>query len=89
MFNRIFILFILCIYIFHDKIICQAESGSVPKQNPRPTQVTVSGNHPDAIGNKSTVIYDNTKNIDLRSFNRPIKILSRTSLTKSTNMPKL
>jgi len=44
-----------------------------PKQNPNPIQVTVSGNHPDAISNKSTVIFDNTKNIDLRSYERPIK----------------
>ena len=44
-----------------------------PKQNPNPVQVTVSGNHPDAISNKSTVIFDNTKNIDLRSYERPIK----------------
>ena len=36
-------------------------------------QVTVSGNHPDAINDEPTIIYDNTKNIDLRSNNRPIK----------------
>ena len=38
-----------------------------------PVQVIVSGNHPDAIENRSTVIFDNTKNVDLRSYERPIK----------------
>ena len=47
--------------------------GVAPKKNPNPVQVTVSGNHPDALNNESTVIFDNTKNIDLRSYNRPIK----------------
>ena len=47
--------------------------GVAPKNNPNPVQVTVSGNHPDALNNESTVIFDNTKNIDLRSNNRPIK----------------
>ena len=47
--------------------------GVAPKNNPNPVQVTVSGNHPDALNNESTVIFDNTKNIDLRSYNRPIK----------------
>ena len=47
--------------------------GVAPKKNPNPVQVTVSGNHPDAINNESTIIFDNTKNIDLRSYNRPIK----------------
>ena len=50
----------------------QSEEVS-PKKIPNPVQVTVSGNHPDALNNKSTVIFDNTKNIDLRSYNRPIK----------------
>ena len=50
----------------------QAE-GVAPEKNPNPVQVTVSGNHPDALNNESTVIFDNTKNIDLRSYNRPIK----------------
>ena len=44
-----------------------------PQKISNRVQVTVSGNHPDAIGNKPTIIYDNTKNIDLRSNNRPIK----------------
>ena len=44
-----------------------------PKKIPNPVQVTVSANHPDALDNESTVIFDNTKNIDLRSYNRPIK----------------
>ena len=47
--------------------------GVAPKKDPNPVQVTVSGNHPDALNNESTVIFDNTKNIDLRSYNRPIK----------------
>ena len=47
--------------------------GVVPKKKPTPVQVTVSGNHPDALNNESTVIFDNTKNVDLRSYNRPIK----------------
>ena len=47
--------------------------GVAPKKNPNPVQVTVSGNHPDALNDESTVIFDNTKNIDLRSYNRPIK----------------
>ena len=47
--------------------------GVAPKKDPNPIQVTVSGNHPDALNNESTVIFDNTKNIDLRSYNRPIK----------------
>ena len=47
--------------------------GVAPKNNPNPVQVTVSGNHPDALNNESTIIFDNTKNIDLRSYNRPIK----------------
>ena len=50
------------------------QSGVVaPQKKPNPVQVTVSGNHPDALDNESTVIFDNTKNIDLRSYNRPIK----------------
>ena len=62
--------------VFTLSIVCclfgQSE-GVAPKKDPNPVQVTVSGNHPDAIGNKPTIIYDNTKNIDLRSNNRPIK----------------
>jgi hypothetical protein len=49
------------------------EEVAVPQKVSNRVQVTVSGNHPDAIGNKPTIIYDNTKNIDLRSNNRPIK----------------
>ena len=63
----ILVIIIICFDIF-------GQSAAVaPKQNPNPVQVTVSGNHPDAIANKSTVIFDNTKNIDLRSYERPIK----------------
>ena len=60
------------IIIIWCDIFGQSEAVA-PKQNPNPVQVTVSGNHPDAIANKSTVIFDNTKNIDLRSYERPIK----------------
>ena len=62
--------------VFTLSIVCclfgQSE-GVAPKKDPNPIQVTVSGNHPDALNNESTVIFDNTKNIDLRSYNRPIK----------------
>ena len=58
-------------------IICTDINGQSkavsPRPNPNPVQVTVSGNHPDAINNASTVIFDNTKNIDMRSYDRPIK----------------
>ena len=40
-----------------------------------PVQVIVSGNHPDAVGNGATIIYDNRRGIDLRSFERPIKTI--------------
>ena len=63
---------ILVIIIIWFDIFGQSKAVA-PKQNPNPVQVTVSGNHPDAIANKSTVIFDNTKNIDLRSYERPIK----------------
>ena len=63
---------ILVIIIIWFDIFGQS-TAVAPKKNPNPIQVTVSGNHPDAIANKSTVIFDNTKNIDLRSYERPIK----------------
>ena len=63
---------ILVIIIIWFDIFGQSDAVA-PKQNPNPVQDTVSGNHPDAIANKSTVIFDNTKNIDLRSYERPIK----------------
>ena len=40
-----------------------------------PVQVIVSGNHPDAVENGATIIYDNRRGIDLRSFERPIKTI--------------
>ena len=62
--------------VFTLSLVCclfgQSE-GMAPKKDPNPVQVTVSGNHPDALNNESTIIFDNTKNIDLRSYNRPIK----------------
>ena len=54
-------------------VFAQSDNSVTPKEFPNRVQVTVSGNHPDAIDNKSTVIFDNTKNIDLRTNNRPIK----------------
>ena len=63
---KVFILSLVCC------LFGQSE-GVAPKKDPNPVQVTVSGNHPDALNNESTVIFDNTKNIDLRSYNRPIK----------------
>ena len=55
-----------CLAISQSEVI-------VPEKISNRVQITVSGNHPDAIDNKPTIIYDNTKNIDLRSNNRPIK----------------
>ena len=63
---------IFILLAFNYRLLCQS-SEVAPKQNPFPIQVTVSGNHPDAIDNKSTVIFDNMKNVDLRSYERPIK----------------
>ena len=63
----ILVIIVICFDIFGQT------AAVAPKQNPNPVQVTVSGNHPDAIANKSTVIFDNTKNIDLWSYERPIK----------------
>ena len=64
---------IFTIIIVYSRIYGQPSSVVASKQNPNPVQVTVSGNHPDAIENRSTVIFDNTKNVDLRSYERPIK----------------
>ena len=63
---KVFILSLVCC------LFGQSE-GVAPKKDPNPVQVIVSGNHPDALNNESTVIFDNAKNIDLRSYNRPIK----------------
>jgi len=54
-------------------LFSQENSVASPKKISNRIQVTVSGNHPDAINDEPTIIYDNTKNIDLRSNNRPIK----------------
>ena len=63
---------ILIFLVFNHRLLSQ-NSAVAPEQNPFPIQVTVSGNHPDAIDNKATVIYDNMKNVDRRSYERPIK----------------
>ena len=63
----------LFIQLSFFSLVISQEEVAVPKKVSNRVQVTVSGNHPDAIGNKPTIIYDNTKNIDLRSNNRPIK----------------
>ena len=63
---------IFILLVFNYRLVSQSAEVA-PKQNPFPIQVTVSGNHPDAIDNKSTVIFDNRKNVDRRSYERPIK----------------
>ena len=66
--------YFLFIYIISITCLFSQENSVVsPKKISNRIQVTVSGNHPDAINDKPTIIYDNTKNIDLRSDNRPIK----------------
>ena len=66
--------YFLFIYIIPLTYLFSQENSVVsPKKISNRIQVTVSGNHPDAINDKPTIIYDNTKNIDLRSDNRPIK----------------
>ena len=66
--------YFLFIYIISLTCLISQENSVVsPKKISNRIQVTVSGNHPDAINDKPTIIYDNTKNIDLRSNNRPIK----------------
>ena len=66
--------YFLFIYIIPLTCLFSQENSVVsPKKISNRIQVTVSGNHPDAINDKPTIIYDNTKNIDLRSNNRPIK----------------
>ena len=62
----IYIIFLTCVFSQENSVVG-------PKKISNRIQVTVSGNHPDAINDKPTIIYDNSKNIDLRSNNRPIK----------------
>ena len=61
------------IIIFYCFITAQDGVRVAPEKISNRVQVIVSGNHPDAINNESTIIFDNSKNIDLRSNNRPIK----------------
>ena len=63
----------LFIQLFFFSFVISQNEVAVPEKISNRVQVTVSGNHPDAIDDKTTIIYDNTKNIDLRSSNRPIK----------------
>ena len=63
----------LFIQLFFFSFVISQSEVAVPEKISNRVQVTVSGNHPDAIDDKPTIIYDNTKNIDLRSNNRPIK----------------
>ena len=63
----------LFIQLFFFSFVISQKEVAVPEKISNRVQVTVSGNHPDAIDNKPTIIYDNTKYIDLRSNNRPIK----------------
>lgn len=65
-FIYIHIIFLTCLFSQENNVVRA-------KKISNRIQVTVSGNHPDAINDKPTIIYDNTKNIDLRSNNRPIK----------------
>ena len=61
------------IIIFYSLLTAQDGFRVAPEKISNRVQVIVSGNHPDAINNESTIIFDNSKNIDLRSSNRPIK----------------
>ena len=61
------------IIIFYSLLTAQDGFRVAPEKISNRVQVIVSGNHPDAINNESTIIFDNSKNIDLRSNNRPIK----------------
>ena len=61
------------IIILHSLSMTQDDVRVAPEKISNRVQVIVSGNHPDAINNESTIIFDNSKNIDLRSNNRPIK----------------
>ena len=61
------------IIIIHSLSMNQDDVRVAPEKISNRVQVIVSGNHPDAINNESTIIFDNSKNIDLRSSNRPIK----------------
>ena len=72
------------ILLLHSLSITQDDVRVAPEKISNRVQVIVSGNHPDAINNESTIIFDNSKNIDLRSNNRPIKTWSR----RSTILPQ-
>ena len=70
------------IITFYSLVIAQGDVIIAPEKISNRVQVIVSGNHPDAINNESTIIFDNSKNIDLRSNNRPIKNTIPTSETE-------
>ena len=60
----------LCSYLMSQEGVQKSSA-----QYRDPVQVIVSGNHPDAVGDGATIIYDNRRGIDLRSFERPIKTI--------------
>ena len=57
-FIYIHIIFLTCLFSQENNVVRA-------KKISNRIQVTVSGNHPDAINDKPTIIYDNTKNIDV------------------------
>ena len=73
MFNAYTMKYFIALNVFFSLLTAQDDVRVAPKKISDRVQVIVSGNHPDAINNESTIIFDNSKNIDLRSNNRPIK----------------
>lgn len=73
MFNIKTMKYFTIIIILYSTSTAQDNVKVAPEKISNRIQVIVSGNHPDAIDNESTIIFDNSKNIDLRSDNRPIK----------------
>ena len=73
MFNTDTMKYFIKVTVFFSLLTAQDDARVAPGKISDRVQVVVSGNHPDAINNESTIIFDNSKNIDLRSNNRPIK----------------
>ncbi len=82
MFNAYTMKYFIALNVFFSLLTAQDDVRVAPKKISDRVQVIVSGNHPDAINNESTIIFDNSKNIDLRSNNRPIKNTVPTSDTE-------